>query len=461
MARFDYDLFIIGGGSGGVRAGRVSAGLGKRVGVAEEYRFGGTCVIRGCVPKKLFVYASEFSSHFRDAEGFGWTVGETRFDWSRFMAAKDKEVARLEGLYRKALEGNGAQVFKTRATLEDAHTVRLIGEDRTVTAERILIATGGTPRSLRGVEGSELAITSNEIFELQNQPESIVIEGAGYIGIEFACILAGLGSRVTVVLRGEEILRGFDDDIRKALHHEMETRGISILPHTRIQRIEAAGTGRRVTLSTGDVIEAELVMQAIGRLPNTAGLGLEKAGVETGLDGAVMVDAYSRSSVPHILAVGDVTNRVQLTPVAIHEAMCLVETEFKGRPTAVDHELIPTAVFSQPEIGVIGQTEMQACIAHEDVTVFMTRFRPMKGTITGSEERMVMKIIVDTPTDRVLGVHILGPDAGEIIQSLAIAVKMGAKKADFDRTMALHPSAAEELVTLYTPSYRLKGGERT
>nr|MCU0790886.1 FAD-dependent oxidoreductase [Nitratireductor sp.] len=358
------------------------------------------------------------------------------------------------------LEGNGAQVFKSRAVLEDAHTVRIVAEDRTVTAERILIATGGTPRHLRDVEGGELAITSNEIFELQSQPDSIVIDGAGYIGVEFACILAGLGTKVTLVMRGDEILRGFDDDLRKALHHEMEQRGITILAHTRIHRIEAAGNRRKVTLSNGSVIDAELVMQAIGRLPNTAGLGLDKAGVATGLDGAVMVDDYNRSSVPHILAVGDVTNRVQLTPVAIHEAMCLVETEFKGRPTPVDHNLIPTAVFSQPEIGVIGQTEMQACIAHEDVTVFMTRFRPMKGTISGNEERMIMKIIVDTLTDRVLGVHILGPDAGEIIQSLAIAVKMGATKADFDRTMALHPSAAEELVTLYTPSYRVKGGER-
>jgi glutathione reductase (NADPH) len=313
---------------------------------------------------------------------------------------------------------------------------------------------------LRDVEGAELAITSNEIFDLPSQPESIIIDGGGYIGIEFACILAGLGTKVTLVLRGEEILRGFDDDIRSALRQEMERNGITILPHTKIHKIEAAGAGRRVTLSTGSVIEAELVMQAIGRLPNTAGLGLDKAGVETGMDGAVMVDAFSRSNVPHVLAVGDVTNRVQLTPVAIHEAMCLIETEFKGNPTPVDHDLIPTAVFSQPEIGAVGMTEAQAAIACNELTVFLTRFRPMKGTISGSEERMVMKIIVDAATDRVVGVHILGPDAGEIIQSLAIAVKMGATKADFDRTMALHPSAAEELVTLYTPSYRIKGGER-
>ncbi len=460
MANYDYDLFVIGGGSGGVRAGRVAASIGKRVGVAEEYRFGGTCVIRGCVPKKLFVYASEFAHHFKDAEGFGWTVGPTAFDWTKFIAAKDKEIARLEGLYRKGLENNGAEVFASRAVLEGPHAVRILAQERTVTAERILIATGGAPRHLRDIEGAELAITSNEIFDLKRQPDSIVIDGAGYIGVEFACILSGLGTKVTLVQRSEEILRGFDDDIRKALHDEMVRNGITILTHTKIHKIEEVAGRRRVVLSTGATIEAELVMQAIGRLPNTAGLGLEKAGVETGMDGAVMVDEYSRSNVAHILAVGDVTNRVQLTPVAIHEAMCLIETEFKGRPTPVDHELIPTAVFSQPEIGTIGMTEMQAAIACSDVAVFMTKFRPMKGTISGSEERMVMKIIVDTANDRVVGVHILGPDAGEIIQSLAIAIKMGATKADFDRTMALHPSAAEELVTLYTPSYRLKGGER-
>lgn len=460
MATYDYDLFVIGGGSGGVRAGRVSASLGKRVGIAEEYRFGGTCVIRGCVPKKLFVFASEYSRHFKDAEGFGWTVGETAYDWAKFIAAKDREIARLEGLYRKGLENNGAEVFASRAVLEGPHTVRILAQDRTVTAERILIATGGAPRHLRDVEGADLAITSNEIFDLKRQPESIVIDGAGYIGIEFACILSGLGTKVTLVLRSDEILRGFDDDIRKSLRDDMQRNGIHILTHTKIHKIEDVAGRRRVTLSTGAVIETELVMQAIGRLPNTAGLGLETAGVEMGMDGAVMVDEYSRSNVAHILAVGDVTNRVQLTPVAIHEAMCLIETEFKGRPTPVDHELIPTAVFSQPEIGTIGMTETQAAIACGEVTVFMTKFRPMKGTISGNEERMVMKIIVDAASDRVVGIHILGPDAGEIIQSLAIAIKMGATKADFDRTMALHPSAAEELVTLYSPSYRLKDGER-
>jgi len=329
-----------------------------------------------------------------------------------------------------------------------------------VSAERILIATGGAPRHLRDVEGGDLTITSNEIFHLDRQPESMVIDGAGYIGVEFACILAGLGTKVTLILRGEQILRGFDDDIRAALHNEMVRKGIDVLPHTRLTKVAGSPNGNRVvSLSNGSTLEVSQVMQAIGRLPNTEGLGLEKAGVHTGMDGSVLVDQYSRSNVPHVLAVGDVTNRVQLTPVAIHEAMCLIETEFRGNPTSPDHELIPTAVFSQPEIGTIGMTEAQAGLAYDAVTVFFTKFRPMKGTLSGSEERMVMKIIVDDASDRVVGVHILGPDAGEMIQALAIAIKMGATKADFDRTMALHPSAAEELVTLYTPSWRVKGGE--
>jgi len=461
MSKHDFDLFVIGGGSGGVRAGRVAASLGKRVGIAEEYRFGGTCVIRGCVPKKLFVYASQFSEHFRDAAGFGWEVGATRFDWAKFIANKDKEIARLEGLYRKGLETNGAQIFESRAVLEGPHTVRILKNDRVVSAERILIATGGAPRHLRDVEGGDLTITSNEIFHLERQPESMVIDGAGYIGVEFACILAGLGTKVTLILRGEQILRGFDDDIRAALHNEMVRKGIDVLPHTRLTKVAGSPNGNRVvSLSNGSTLEVSQVMQAIGRLPNTEGLGLEKAGVHTGMDGSVLVDQYSRSNVPHVLAVGDVTNRVQLTPVAIHEAMCLIETEFRGNPTSPDHELIPTAVFSQPEIGTIGMTEAQAGLAYDAVTVFFTKFRPMKGTLSGSEERMVMKIIVDDASDRVVGVHILGPDAGEMIQALAIAIKMGATKADFDRTMALHPSAAEELVTLYTPSWRVKGGEK-
>jgi glutathione reductase (NADPH) len=460
MAQFDYDLFVIGGGSGGVRAGRVAASLGKRVAVAEEYRFGGTCVIRGCVPKKLFVYASSFPRHFSDAKGFGWAVGESRFDWHTFIAAKDKEIARLEGLYRKGLETNRAEIVGSRAEIEGPHTVHILKSGKRVTAERILVATGGRPRMPGHVAGIQHCITSNEIFHLPHQPESIVIDGAGYIGVEFACILAGLGTKVTMVLRGDEILRGFDDDLRSALSADMRRRGIEILTGEHIRTVEISGARRRVTLAGGKAIDADQVMLATGREPNTAGLGLEKAGVALGADGAVLVDRYSRSNVPHILAVGDVTSRVQLTPVAIHEAMCLIETEFKGNPVSPDHDLIATAVFSQPEIGTIGQTEAQAARNHEMLDVYLARFRPMKATLSGSEEKMVMKIIADTKSGKVLGVHILGDDAGEIIQSLAIAIKMGATKADFDRTMALHPSAAEELVTMYAPSYRIRNGER-
>ncbi len=461
MAAFDFDLFVIGGGSGGVRAGRVAASMGKRVGIAEEYRFGGTCVIRGCVPKKLFVYASSYTRHFEEAAGFGWQVGDRSFDWSRFIAAKDIEIARLEGLYRKGLDTNGATMFDTRAVVEGPNSIRLLKLDKVVSAHRILIATGGTPRHAAHISGGELCITSNEIFHLERQPESIIIDGAGYIGVEFACILAGLGTKVTMVVRGEEILRGFDDDIRTTLSADMRRRGIEILTHTQIRSVVAIdGDKRSALLSDGRTITANHVMQAVGREPNTKGLGLEKAGVALGLDGTVMVDEFSRTNVPHILAVGDVTNRVQLTPVAIHEAMCLIETEFRGNPTSPDHDLIPTAVFSQPEIGTIGLNEAQAARSYDKVSVFLARFRPMKATLSGSEEKMVMKIIVDCITDRVLGVHILGDDAGEMIQSLAIAIKMGAKKADFDRTMALHPSAAEELVTMYNPTYRLKGGDR-
>ena len=461
MPEHDFDLFVIGGGSGGVRAARMAAGLGKKVAIAEEYRFGGTCVIRGCVPKKLFVYASQFADHFVDAAGFGWEAGESRFDWAKFIAAKDREVARLEAIYRKVLDSSGAVVFDSRAVLESAHMIKLSNANRSVSAERILIATGGSPRLDREIAGSELCITSNEIFELPTQPESIVIEGAGYIGVEFACILAGLGTKVTLVLRGDQILRGFDDDLRSSLQGEMQRRGITILARSRIAKVEAStGDKRNVTLADGSMIETVLVMQAIGRTPNTAGLGLEKAGVATGADGSVTVDRFSRSSVPHILAVGDVTNRVQLTPVAIHEAICLVETEFRNNPLSPDYQLIPTAVFSQPEIGTVGMNEAEAAMAFDDVAVFFAKFRPMKATLSGSLEQMLMKIIVDTRSDRVVGVHILGHEAGEMVQTLAIALRMGAKKADFDQTMALHPSAAEELVTMYVPSWRLKSGVR-
>ncbi|MGI9401314.1 MAG: glutathione-disulfide reductase [Rhizobiaceae bacterium] len=460
MPQFDYDLFVIGGGSGGVRAGRLAASMGKRVGVAEEYRFGGTCVIRGCVPKKLMVYASHFSEAFEDAKGFGWDVGESSFDWKTFIAAKDKEIARLEGLYRKGLGSNGAEIIDSRAILCGPNEIKLTANGKTVTAEKILIATGGTPNRLELLEGHELCISSNEAFHLENLPESIVIKGGGYIAVEFACIFAGLGSKTTLVYRGDHILRGFDHDLSLGLADEMGKKGIRVILNQNFAKVENSDNGKCVILDGGEKIVAEEVMLAVGRLPNTKDLGLEAAGVETDRIGAIEVDEYSRTNQKHILAVGDVTNRVALTPVAIHEAMCLIETEYKGNPTSPDHDLIPTAVFSQPEIGAVGMPEEQAGREFEEVDVFLARFRPMKHTLSGRDEKMIMKIVVDAESSKVLGVHILGPDAGEMAQTLGIALKMGATKQDFDRTMAVHPTAAEELVTMYSPSYRVSGGHR-
>lgn len=461
MTEYDYDFFVIGGGSGGVRAGRLVAGMGKRVGIAEEYRWGGTCVIRGCVPKKLMVYASHFSSEFKAAKGFGWTTGETAFDWKTLIANKDKEISRLEGLYRKGLENNEADIFDSRAELRGPHEIYLKSLDKTVTAEKILIAVGGTPNRDALVEGSDLCITSDEVFHLEKLPESIIIAGGGYIAVEFACIFAGLGSKVKLIYRGEEILRGFDGDLREALHEEMEAKGIEVICGDVFAAISKDDSGKIAAKTRkGKELAADVIMLAIGRNPQTEGLGLEAARVGTDGKGNILVDAYSRTSVEHIWAVGDVTNRVSLTPVAIHESMCLVETVFRDNPTSPDHELIPTAVFSQPEIGTVGMSEEDAAKGYPALDIYRARFRPMKNTLSGSAERMMMKIVVDNASDRVLGVHILGPDAGEMAQALGIALKMGATKADFDRTMAVHPTAAEELVTMYAPSYRVIDGVR-
>lgn len=460
MPQYDYALFVIGGGSGGVRAGRLAAAMGKRVGVAEEYRFGGTCVIRGCVPKKLMVYASHFSEAFEDARGFGWQVGKTSFDWKAFIRAKDIEIARLEGLYRKGLDSNGAELIDSRAVLCGPHEIKLDTLNKTVTAEKILIATGGTPNPLSSLDGHEYCISSNEAFHLNEQPSSIVIKGGGYIAVEFACIFAGLGTKTTLVYRGDHILRGFDGDLSKDLAEEMGKKGICIILQQNLAKVEKTDSGKCVTLDSGEKIVADEVMLAVGRLPNTKNLGLEAAGIITGPNGAIEVDAYSRTNLKHVLAVGDVTDRVALTPVAIHEAMCLIETEFKGNPTSPDHDLIPTAVFSQPEIGTVGMTEEQAGREYKNLDVYLARFRPMKHTLSGRDEKMTMKIIVDAESSKVLGVHILGPDAGEMAQTLGIALKMGATKHDFDRTMAVHPTAAEELVTMYSPSYRVSDGHR-
>lgn len=350
MTAYDFDLFVIGGGSGGVRGGRVAAAMGKRVGVAEEHRFGGTCVIRGCVPKKLFVYASEFQDHFEDAAGFGWTVGESTFDWKKLISFKDIEIARLEGLYRKGLETNKATVFDSRAELIDAHTIRLLKDGKTVTAEHILIATGGRPNPHKALPGHELCISSNEVFDLEELPRDIIIEGGGYIALEFANIFHGLGSDVTVVYRGKEILSRFDHDIRQNLHKAMTLKGIRILTETMLEGVRRGEDDRlHVILSNGEALDTDQVLLAVGRLPNTEGLGLERAGVATDKLGAIVVDDYSRTSRPNIFAVGDVTNRVQLTPVAIHEAMCFIETAFKDNPTRPDHEMIATAFSPVPK----------------------------------------------------------------------------------------------------------------
>lgn len=461
MTAYDFDLFVIGGGSGGVRAGRVAASMGKRVGIAEEYRYGGTCVIRGCVPKKLMVYASEFAHHFEEAAGYGWTVGAHSFDWSKLVAAKEKEITRLEGLYRKVLDNNKATIFESRAELIGPHSIRLLNESKTVTAEHILIATGGRPNPHKALPGFELCISSNEVFDLPEQPKSIVIEGGGYIALEFANIFQGLGSEVTVVYRGKEVLSRFDQDVRLGLHKAMVDKGIRILTETMLEGVRRGTDGRlHVVLSNGEALDADQVLLAVGRLPNTDGLGLEASGVSLDKLGAVEVDAYSRTSQPHIYAVGDVTNRVQLTPVAIHEAMCFIETVYKNNPTQPDHEMIATGVFTRPEIGTVGLSEESAAKQYGDLDIFRAEFRPMKATLSGAQEKMLMKLIVDATSQKVIGAHIMGPDAAEMAQLLAIPMKMGATKADFDRTMAVHPTAAEELVTMYTPTYKVRDGVR-
>ena len=461
MSTYDYDLFVIGGGSGGVRAGRVAASLGKRVAIAEEYRFGGTCVIRGCVPKKLFVYASQYSEHFEDAAGYGWEVGESTFDWKKLIAAKDKEIARLEGLYRKGLEGNGAEIIDSRAELVDAHTIRIAKTGKTVTAEKIVIATGGSPNPHAALPGHELCISSNEAFHLPELPRSILIAGGGYIAVEFANIFHGLGVDTTLIYRGKEILSRFDQDMRQGLHKAMVEKGIRIILTDVIEEVTKAPAGGLIAKTMcGETIAVVTVMLALGRDPNTQGLGLEAASVEVNERGAVIVDEYSRTSVPHIYALGDVTDRVQLTPVAIHEAMCFIETAFKDNPTAPDHDLIATAVFSQPEIGTVGMSEEAACKAFAEIEVYRAEFRPMKATLSGRTEKMIMKLVVDGKSRKVLGAHVLGHDAGEMAQLLGISLKAGVTKDDFDRTMAVHPTAAEELVTMYKPSYRVVNGER-
>ena len=454
MADFDVDLFVIGGGSGGVRAARIAAGYGARVMIAEEYRMGGTCVIRGCVPKKLLVMSSHVHQEIEDAAGFGWTIPSATFDWPTLIANKDQEIARLEAAYTSNVEKSVARVVKTRAVLEDAHTIRL-GTGESVRAKIVLIATGGAPNHGQAIPGIEHVISSNEAFHLATQPRRILIQGGGYIALEFAGIFAGLGSDVTVVYRGDNILRGFDEDVRGHLRSEMENAGITILTGCTVTKVDKHGKEFTSHLSNGSSIASDQVMFAIGRHPNVAGLGLEKAGVTLNQhNGGITVDGFSRTSVPNIFAIGDVTHRVNLTPVAIREGHAFADTQFGKRSVQVDHENIPTAVFSQPEVGTVGLTETQARAQFSHVDIYQASFRPMKATMSGRDTRILMKLIVDASTDRVVGCHIVGDGAAEMAQLVAIAVKMKATKADFDATMALHPTAAEELVTMRTPTAR-------
>jgi glutathione reductase (NADPH) len=444
----DYDLFVIGAGSGGVRAARVAASHGAKVAIAEEHRVGGTCVIRGCVPKKLLVYASRVPDEVADAAGFGWSVAPATFDWPTLIANKDREIARLEAAYRRTLDRHGVDLIESRAVIEAPGRLYLARTGATVTARVVLVATGARPQLDPSVPGIEHAITSNEAFHLKQQPRRIVIVGGGYIAVEFAGIFAGLGSSVTLVHRGPKILRGFDEDLRDDLMAAYVHRGIDLQMEQRLAAIVKTRDGLQVTLTDGRTIACDTVMTATGRMPNTEGLGLERAGVVLGVNGRVVVDADNRSSVASIYAVGDVTDRVNLTPVAIREGHAFADYLFGSRTWSADYDTIPTAVFSTPEIGTVGLSEEAARKTHGSVDVYKTRFRPMRLSLGNRQERMLMKLVVDADSDRVLGCHVLGPDAGEIVQMAAIALRMGATKADFDRTMALHPSAAEELVTM-------------
>ena len=451
MSDFDVDLFVIGGGSGGVRAARIAAQHGARVMLAEEYRLGGTCVIRGCVPKKLLVYAARFHGEFEDAAGFGWTVPHATFDWATLIANKDKEIARLEAAYGSLLAKSGVKVVKNRATLVDAHTVQVANGDR-VRAAHVLISTGGAPSFGDKIPGIEHAISSNEAFHLPELPRRVVIQGGGYIAVEFAGIFAGLGAHVTLVYRGENILRGFDDEVRHHLRMDMEKHGIRVVTGRTITAIEQTGMHYSVQLSSGNHIPADKVMFATGRAPHVAKLGLKEAGVEIAKNGGIAVDEYSRTTAQNIYAVGDVTNRINLTPVAIREGHAFADTVFGGKPTIVDHANVPTAVFSEPEVGAVGLTEAQARAKLPQTDVYKAMFRPLKATLSGRDTTVLLKLIVDGQTDRVVGCHIVGEGAAEMVQLAAVAIKMRATKADFDATMALHPTIAEELVTMRTRS---------
>ncbi|MCE6950980.1 glutathione-disulfide reductase [Cereibacter sphaeroides] len=446
---FDYDLFVIGGGSGGVRAARIAASEGgARVALAEESRMGGTCVIRGCVPKKLMVFASAYPDAVTDARAYGWDATVGGFDWPHFRASLDRELDRLEAAYRSGLTGAGVAIFDARATLADAHTVRLASGE-TVTAKHILIATGGRP-FVPDFPGCELAMTSDDVFRMESLPARMLVVGGGYIASEFACILHGLGVEVCQFYRGAQILRGFDDEARGHVASAMQDRGITIKCGTDVIRLEKTEGGIRVISTDGSDREFDAVLYATGRRPNTAGLGLEALGIELGRNGQIPVDDWSQTAVPSIYAVGDVTDRINLTPVAIREGHAFADTVFRGEARKADHELVASAVFTQPELGSVGLTE-EAAREQEPIEVYAAAFRPMQSMFAGRPDRVLMKLIVSANTRKVLGCHIVAPNAGEMIQLAAIAVKMGATKEDFDRTVAVHPTMAEELVTLRKP----------
>ena len=451
-----YDLFVIGAGSAGVRAARRAAELGKRVAVAEQDRVGGTCVLRGCVPKKLFVHAAHYAEAFEDSVGFGWRAEGLHFDWPTLVNNVQGDVSWLSGVYIRNLEKAGAEIIHSRAVLKDAHTIELVAESRTVTADTILIATGGAPRRDLAVPGIEHAITSDEFFHLPRLPKRVVIIGGGYVAVEIASVFTALGVETTMLHRGPEILRGFDAEARQALHAGMERRGVTILCGEELAAIAKSGKGLEVETKSGVRILADEALLAIGRHPNTHGFGLDTVGVKLSPRGAVIVDEYSQTNVKNIYAVGDVTNRLQFTPIAIREGSAFVDTVFGGEPTAVSYDNVPVAVFGTPEVGSVGYTEEAARAAFPSLDIYRANFKPLPNRVAGRDERMLVKLIVDGDTDRVLGCHLVGPNAGELVQLVAIAIRMGATKADFDATTALHPTLAEEIVTLGQPAERIR-----
>ena len=453
---YDYDLFVIGGGSAGVRAARRAGELGKRVGLAEEDRVGGTCVLRGCVPKKLFVHAAHYADLFEDSVGFGWRAEALHFDWPTLVSNVQGDVSWLSGVYIRNLEKAGVEIIHSRAVLKDAHTIALLADNRTVTAGTILISTGGEPRRDLPVPGVEHTITSNEFFSRPRLPKRVVVVGGGYVAVEISSIFAALGVATTLLHRGHEILRGFDAEARQELHAGMERRGITIQCSEEVRSITKTANGLDVLTKSGAHIGADEVLVAIGRSPNTKGLGLEAAGVKVDKAGAVVVDKYSQTSAKNIYAVGDVTNRLQFTPIAIREGAAFVQTVFGGEPTAVDYDNTPVAVFGTPEVGSVGYTEEAARAEFGSLDIYRAHVKPLPNRVAGRDERMLIKLIVDADTDRVLGCHLVGPNAGELVQLVAIAIRMGATKADFDATTALHPTLAEEIVTLSGPAERIR-----